>query len=63
MHAPGAGISYFDPEKKRYEEGTAIDDLNIDHAKAGDYLLVFSPASEPQRCSVTFTLSDGASSH
>ena len=50
----------FRSREERYDEGTAIDDLNIENAKAGDYLLVFSPAPEPQRCSVTFTLSDGA---
>ena len=60
VHAPGAGISYFDPAKKRYEEGTAIDDLSVENAKAGDYLIVLSPAGEPQRCPVTFTLSGAA---
>lgn len=59
--APGCGISYFGPDKKPYNEGTAIDALTIDSPpSSGYYLFVLSPAGEPGTCSVKFAQSPGA---
>lgn len=53
--APGCGISFFYPNKKPYEEGTAIDTWGSEKLpQTGDYLFVISPAGEPGKCSVRF---------
>ncbi len=57
--APGVGISFYYPDKKRYEEGAAIDVLSMEKLpQGGDYLVVLSPAPEPSERSVTFTVAD-----
>lgn len=54
--APGCGISFFYPDKKPYEEGTAIDTWGSESLpQSGEYLFVISPAGEPGRCSLAFT--------
>ncbi|CAN5413445.1 hypothetical protein BH10ACI2_BH10ACI2_00700 [soil metagenome] len=53
--AIGCGISYFNPDKSPYDEGTAIDTWSSDALpQTGDYLFVISPAGEPRTCSVVF---------
>jgi len=53
--APGCGISFFYPNKKEYEEGTAIDTWgSTSLSQSGDYLFIISPAGEPGTCSVRF---------
>ncbi len=53
--APGCGISFFYPDKKPYEEGTAIDTWGSDSLpQTGDYVFVISPAGEPGTCLAKF---------
>lgn len=53
--AIGCGISYFNPDKTPYDEGTAIDTLGTGTLpQTGDYLFLISPAGQPGTCSVVF---------
>ncbi|HQU84961.1 MAG TPA: hypothetical protein PKY59_17610 [Pyrinomonadaceae bacterium] len=55
VEAEGCGISFYYPDKNRYEEGTAIDNWGSDSLlQSGDYLFVISPAGTPGTCSVNF---------
>jgi hypothetical protein len=57
--APGCGISFYYPDKRAYEEGTAIDTWSSDGLRqSGDYLFVISPAPEPGRCLVSFRIAN-----
>lgn len=57
--APGCGISFYYPDKRAYEEGTAIDTWSSAGLKqSGDYLFVISPAPEPSRCLVSFKVTN-----
>ncbi len=56
IEAPGCGISYFYPDKTKYEEGTAIDMWGSESLpQSGDYLFVFSWAGEASKCSIKFS--------
>lgn len=53
--AVGCGISYFNPDKTPYDEGTAIDTWGSESLpQTGDYLFVISPAGVPGTCNVIF---------
>lgn len=55
VEAAGCGISFYYPDQKSYEEGTAIDTWGSDSLmQSGDYLFVISPAGMPGKCSVIF---------
>lgn len=56
IEAPGCGISFFYPNKTRYEEGTAIDMWGSESLpQSGDYLFVFSWAGEASKCNIKFS--------
>ncbi len=56
VSAAGCGISFFYPDKSRYEEGIAIDAWSSNALpQSGDYLFVISPAGLPGNCNVTFS--------
>lgn len=56
VEAIGCGISFFYPNKTKYEEGTAIDTWSNDSlTQSGDYLFVISSAGETKECTVRFT--------
>ncbi len=59
VEAPGCGISFYYPDKKAYEEGTAIDTWSSDGLpQSGDYLFVIKPVLEPGKCSVIFKVTN-----
>lgn len=59
VEVPGCGISFYYPDKREYEEGTAIDTWGSDGlTQSGDYLFVIKPAGQPGRCSVTFKVTN-----
>ena len=59
VEAPGCGISFYYPNKREYEEGTAIDTWSSDGlTQSGDYLFVIKPAPEPGKCSVRFKVTN-----
>jgi hypothetical protein len=56
VEAPGCGISFYYPNKTKYEEGTAIDMWGSESLpQSGDYLFVISRAGELNECTVKFT--------
>lgn len=56
IEAPGCGISFFYPDKTKYEEGTAIDTWGSNSlSQGGDYLFVFSWAGEASKCTIKFS--------
>lgn len=56
VEAIGCGISFYYPDKKQYEEGTAIDTWGTDSLlQSGDYLFVIKPAGVPGNCAVKFS--------
>ena len=56
VEAPGCGISFFYPDKSKYEEGTAIDIWGSESLpQSGDYLFVFSWAGEASKCTIKFS--------
>lgn len=56
IEAPGCGISFFYPDKTKYEEGTAIDTWGSNSLpQGGDYLFVFSWAGEASKCTIKFS--------
>lgn len=56
VEAPGCGISFFYPNKTKYEEGTAIDMWGSESLpQGGDYLFVFSWAGEASKCTIKFS--------
>ena len=56
IQAPGCGISFFYPDKTKYEEGTAIDVWGSEFLpQSGDYLFVFSWAGEASKCTIKFS--------
>lgn len=56
IEAPGCGISFFYPDKSKYDEGTAIDTWGSDSLpQGGDYLFVFSWAGEASKCTIKFS--------
>lgn len=56
IEAPGCGISFFYPDKTKYEEGTAIDMWGSESLpQSGDYLFVFSWAGEAGKCTIKFS--------
>lgn len=57
--APGCGISFYYPDKREYEEGTAIDTWSSDGlTQSGEYLFVIKPAPNPGKCSITFKVTN-----
>jgi hypothetical protein len=59
VEAPGCGISFYYPDQRAYEEGTAIDTWSSDGlTQSGDYLFVIKPVLEPGKCSVTFKVTN-----
>lgn len=59
VEAPGCGISFYYPDKRAYEEGTAIDTWSSDGLRqSGAYLFVISPAPEPGKCLVSFRITN-----
>lgn len=57
VEAIGCGISFYYPNKTAYEEGTAIDTWASDSlSQSGDYLFIISPAGEPGKCAVKFSV-------
>lgn len=57
--APDCGISFYYPDKREYEEGTAIDTWGADSLpQSGDYLFVIKPVLEPGKCAVKFTVTN-----
>lgn len=59
VEAPGCGISFYYPDKREYEEGSAIDTWSSDGlTQSGDYLFVISPAPEPGTCALNFKVTD-----
>jgi hypothetical protein len=59
VEAPGCGISFYYPDKREYEEGTAIDTWSSDAlTQSGDYLFVIKPVLEPGACSVKFKVTN-----
>lgn len=56
VESPGCGISFFYPDKTKYEEGTAIDTWGSNSLpQGGDYLFVFSWAGEAGKCTIKFS--------
>ncbi|HRH40168.1 MAG TPA: hypothetical protein PKY82_00895 [Pyrinomonadaceae bacterium] len=56
IEAPGCGISFFYPNKTKYEEGTAIDIWGSESLpQSGDYLFIFSWAGEANKCNIKFS--------
>ncbi len=59
VESPGCGISFFYPDKRSYEEGSAIDAWSADSlSQSGDYLFVIRPAADVRACSVTFKVTN-----
>ena len=57
--SPGCGIFFYYPDETAYEEGLAIDVLNMENiAQAGDYLFVIRPAGELGECSTIFKVTN-----
>jgi hypothetical protein len=55
VQAIGCGISFYYPDKTRYEEVTAIDAWSSKAlAQSGDYLFMISSAGSTKTCNVTF---------
>lgn len=58
VESHGCGIAFYYPDKTAYEEGAAIDDIEIVSPQAGDYLFVIKPAGEPGACSTIFKITN-----
>lgn len=59
VEAPGCGISFYYPDRRPYEEGTAIDTWRSDSVtQSGDYLFLIKPLLEPGKCSATFKVTN-----
>lgn len=59
VEAPGCGISFYHPDKRAYEEATAIDAWSSDGLpQSGDYLFVIRPAPHPGTYTVKFTVTN-----
>lgn len=57
--APGCGISFYYPDQRGFEEGTAIDTWSSDGlTQSGDYLFVISPAPNPGECLIKFKVTN-----
>lgn len=58
VESPGCGISFYYPDKTEYEEGTAIDGLEMELPQTGDYLFVIKSEPEPQTCMTKFEVTN-----